>query len=746
MEDKPKITLIFFCLFPEDVKITCYRLCFGNQIHDIDYNAFPTYEIPDAAFKLGKDKAKINVFLYNSSKELINTIEYDVYYGKNSAHIQTDGDGKGYNFEMIFKNAKDLKISYQTKEFSSLDDNNTKDRKKITILNYNFTTIKVNEKEINIKNLCNKGGPSNFHQISMDLEDDKIIVQPSEKIDLPDFDKIIKKANILNSFNNKICEIFKDQYKYIYKEEFHRIVNYFIKKVDLIEYNLNLSRSYLDEYFAKHSIELDIIYKYQLFCISYKYRKKYAKNKVLFKKTVEELSKFCNEIKEISNLEIYEKIRLITKISYIISKCRNEEELNEININYIIISDCEADSIIKKTEKYFNEFVTELSEDSKIFPYLLNLDSGFGYCDDNLVYTFDMTNLTMIKNHLNEFFPKVLLFYYFPEDSLANVNRSISCIAINTYNLFEDNSSKEIVFDKVMKNNDDVVNDMVINLFIILLHECMGHVKFGYKRNRNPSPKRIISETKQILELKRKCDFNGNLNGKEYILGSNCKTKGDSGTFLEFAYGKYKNDLITNLMLKVNDKGKLLNRINLFMDHSCEILKKYIILKYVAKEKQINIKPKNSIEEEIKEYEKFINYEELLKDQYYPKEKKQQFIGKKVKRNKVSAENDFDLNSNIKEKNKIKKVDYNESEHMNYFLSEEYDKNNEEEESDSEEEENEDEGEIIDKLYHKLLPKYGIKEDDQLLRKISEKANDKTINQKDRHGFFLLRDYMDNLE
>ena len=51
----------------------------------------------------------------------------------------------------------------------------------------------------------------------------------------------------------------------------------------------------------------------------------------------------------------------------------------------------------------------------------------------------------------------------------------------------------------------------------------MGHIKFGYKRNRDPSPKRIISETKKILELKRKCEFKENEIGKEYNIKKKIK-------------------------------------------------------------------------------------------------------------------------------------------------------------------------------------------------------------------------------
>ena len=64
----------------------------------------------------------------------------------------------------------------------------------------------------------------------------------------------------------------------------------------------------------------------------------------------------------------------------------DSDEIKQLNLSY----------------QMYKEFVNNLSEDSAIFPYLLNLDGGSGFYNNELVYTFDLKNLDMIKAHLNQ--------------------------------------------------------------------------------------------------------------------------------------------------------------------------------------------------------------------------------------------------------------------------------------------------------------------------------------------------------
>ena len=79
-------------------------------------------------------------------------------------------------------------------------------------------------------------------------------------------------------------------------------------------------------------------------------------------------------------------------------------------------------------------------------------------------------------------------------------------------------------------------------------------------------------------------------------------------------------------MLRIKDKGQLIKRVDLFTDNTCEKLKKYIILKFTAMKRGINIPKSLSVEQEISEYEKYINYEELISEKSFSSENEVQFL------------------------------------------------------------------------------------------------------------------------
>ena len=120
MNVKANIKIIFFYLHKIDIKIFSYRLSFQNSNNNIESN-YITYEIPEEVFKYGKDKTKIFVELYDSSNKMINKIEFYVYYHFNTVYIQIDGNDKGVNFDMIFKNPKEIINLFNRALFISLN-------------------------------------------------------------------------------------------------------------------------------------------------------------------------------------------------------------------------------------------------------------------------------------------------------------------------------------------------------------------------------------------------------------------------------------------------------------------------------------------------------------------------------------------------------------------------------------------------------------------------------------------------
>jgi hypothetical protein len=332
--------------------------------------------------------------------------------------------------------------------------------------------------------------------------------------------------------------------------------------------------------------------------------------------------------KKDKTLTIYDKIILLKGISNTYLYCSDIDELNSIDIKYFIFSKCEKNSILDKTKIMFNNFVSNLTEKSKIFKYLLNINAGIGFYKNEPIYTFDMTNISMLKKHLEDLFPKFLIFYRFENDNLAETYKTLGWVAINLYNL-EKYKEKEIKcsFDKDLKD-EDLSNDMTIDMFNIILHEVTKHKKFTYQFNGYKSPKKIINEKDELVKLKSIINYKDDE-----------EDKGESGFFAELGLGYYKKTLITSMMYKLDNKGKLFFNPELFTSEEGDILKKYIILKTIIKEqpnKNLNITKDMTIYEKIKEIKKYVNYQELIaknnedqKDEENEKEEE-----KKRKRNK----------------------------------------------------------------------------------------------------------------
>ena len=716
--EKPTINLIFLYFFSSEKKFEFYKLCYDSNIHQIN-SSNATHEIPEQVFKYGELKAIISIELYNSFKEKIKTINFPVEYCKNNIYIQIDSDF-GINFNCIFKNVKeDLNIISQGKKFDSLDSCGTNDRKKLTILNYNVNSIQINDKVIFLNKYSEQ---SDFIQYSVDLKDFKVIFKKIEEPNQPDLHFLMKKKKIIGNFYKELTELLKN--KENYHNQYYNILNYYNSKIDLIDFNLHLPKQNLKEYFKINTIELETIFKYNNFFLFVIGKKKYSKDITLFEGIYNILKEFYTKIENEESLEIYEKIILLCRITNILHHSPDYNSLKKMNVQYSIVSKCDPDSIIGKAIKFYDEYIKKLTDKSKVFHYFVNLDSGLGQYGENSVYTFDMTNLKMIQSHLKELCPKVIIFFTLENNNIANTQKSFPCIAVNRYKFFK--KSKEINLENKLDINEETINDYAIDLFILFYHESMGHQKFAYNKNKCVSPSKIINESNNLIKLKRFYDFKEDTENTEYILGEQCFNKGDSGTFMELAYGKFGRKLITNLMLEVEGKGNLINRVDLFTGENCEVLKKYITLKFLAKERKININKKKTIEEEIQELEKLIDYEESVSENNNQKTDGCQLIGKKIKR---TTDGKSDDNNSELEEIQVKKIKYE----------------NEVDKSNINEDDYIDDATEFQKLYKDITFKYGFKTEGNILKEIEEKMKDKSIDPDELYALRFVYYYLCNV-
>ena len=202
-----KLKLFFFHFGTPTIKK--YKLSFRDIIEDIkndNLKISTNFSIPDFVFKHGKDKTAIGITLYDESNNFEN-YKFNVYYGKNTAYVQTDGLSD-YVFEIIFRNMKSVIIEHKETEFKELDNLNNKYRERLCLINYNTNFIHINGIKFNLPLLVSKN--TSLHEITfnqirvLDLENGKFIVQPIREKSEYNVKFLNDNKNLFNNFEQNI--------------------------------------------------------------------------------------------------------------------------------------------------------------------------------------------------------------------------------------------------------------------------------------------------------------------------------------------------------------------------------------------------------------------------------------------------------------------------------------------------------------------------------------------------------------
>lgn len=345
---------------------------------------------------------------------------------------------------------------------------------------------------------------------------------------------------------------------------------------------------------------------------------------------------------------------------------------------------------INKTEVNLYNIISQNTQENDIFfnqISILDLENN----KEN-VYTFDLKNLNMIKSHLKGVFPKIILLCYIEDGEVALNESYFGGIIINEFYITK---IKNIDYNSstLTQITEEQKNDIAMNLFLDLIHEAPGHKKYALSEESNNSPKKIFNKNKKLITLRHKNDYDPNDNNSEYILTS-YNNRGDSGHYLELCYGKYKNELVIDILRKMENKGKLIKYPELFTDDGKKLYE-YVSLRKQIEENNIefNFNPELSFEDDIllmkKELEKINNNKKV--DNFEKENKQNNFLnkGKRI-RDEKNIEDDND--GNDKNKKKKKKCE------PNYLKS---NSNTEKKENNQDEDETEkklsDENAILDK-------------------------------------------------
>ena len=208
---------------------------------------------------------------------------------------------------------------------------------------------------------------------------------------------------------------------------------------------------------------------------------------------------FKKKLEVDTNLENYMRIKIIIEFSLLFEKNRNFELFK--SFKYYIIKQSEKDSPL-------NDFIDNLDEKSPFIYPLVLIDSGnYIYGDEN-AYGQGLTNQKILKSHLKNIMPDILLFIEDENNKFeqAFTNKSLGIVVLNLASKIL-SPLKNIDLDKCCQNRDINIKLSLI-LFLTLFHEILGHKKGGYSSKGDDGSNILLSpnvfydrKKKEILKL-----------------------------------------------------------------------------------------------------------------------------------------------------------------------------------------------------------------------------------------------------
>ena len=323
--------------------------------------------------------------------------------------------------------------------------------------------------------------------------------------------------------------------------------------------------------------------------------------------------KSYKEFLEDEDLLIYEKIMLIySKILYIMTFT----DINEYKKSNVIYIKNKKNNILPKSVfgicfNFINEFIKNSTPQSYLFYPLLLLDSGiYTTSEDKSIYGFNMETCEIIKSHLNELIPDIFFLYknnidLLNEEKIFNF-KGYGVIFINKLLLLNKYDKDPALYE--YKNiEEEKINKycgMILVKTMIRESFCHNNIIFEFK-NCNEFPNCFYNAEMKLIKI-----VNINYQNNNHYKELEKEKKDEIDKFFEYFFGLYSGKLIIDLFFEINYIGKLIDNVQYFLKEDLNIIKKYIILKYIISQNKIKYDEWNnteSLENEIITMEKLIN-------------------------------------------------------------------------------------------------------------------------------------------
>ena len=326
---------------------------------------------------------------------------------------------------------------------------------------------------------------------------------------------------------------------------------------------------------------------------------------------------FKKKLEVDTNLENYMRIKIIIEFSLLFEKNRNFELFK--SFKYYTIKQSEKDSPLYNAIAFLNDFIDNLDEKSPFIYPLVLIDSGnYIYGQEN-AYGQGLTNQKILKSHLKNIMPDILLFIEDENNKFeqAFTNKSLGIVVLNLASKIL-SPLKNIDLDKCCQNRDINIKLSLI-LFLTLFHEILGHKKGGYSSKGDDGSNILLSpnvfydrKKKEILKLVNRDTKYASKNEIKIIRDDDK----DAGYFLEYFIGEceygFYSELIDKMLLE-NINLNFIFDINLWHT-KIEIMRNYIRLKYIVfkyNKNLLNTKKYSNIDEELKDLDAIIKEKDI---------------------------------------------------------------------------------------------------------------------------------------
>ena len=550
------------------------------------------------------------------------TFKLCLYLGENKVYCFIDN----LNFFLydICCLDKNFTFKYRGKELKEINYSDDS-RIRIVLINSPFDYV-INDKLIFLSSLIPEANQNN-NSIQLSVFDSSFNAYSSKFIfDDEIFDEItisnyIKENSIiLKNFEVKFKSIIESKEKEDQKKEKYK--NLLAEtKIKMVDINLTKRDEILSKAFEDKESYL-LIYLYMLWFVCDLLFVKNTNYPISIDNMYIYIKEIYEKYEKDDSLENYQRVLLFCSSLIFFIDLKDVEKYNKSELEYINKKNLKNSSVFGLSFEFLEKLIDNLNSKSFLFYPFLLLDSGLYYHKGNYTYGFDFEKSQKVKEHLKAKIPDV--FFVYKNEKLLDSEKcfkfnGLKTIFINKSSVLKGYEGKP----SEKEENTKILKHYSFKVSKVIMHESLRHNKYYFqKKISSETPKNFDNKNKTFITMESNKNLNLNNSTEDTFYMNKDSDLGESGNFLEYFFGIYNNELILDLIFTIPDIGPLIDNVEYFVSETLDIVKNYIIYKYVLSEKKIIYieKEKSTLEENVTEMEKLIKENKIdLKTVKMPK-------------------------------------------------------------------------------------------------------------------------------